>query len=158
MDELIHLCAAQLGPLALPCQAVHQLLQVIPVQNPIVIKVCRDRQGRFWQGHGDPRESQAPALCPSMHLTMPNQLFPQGLPKVTIPVGAPRALPALLNINSSPCSRFLTLQRSQNTAPVPSLTKDTEGIAGFDVRGGRIAEDTQHIKEVFKGHAAILGL
>lgn len=92
-----------------------------------------------------------------MHLTVPNQPFPQGVPKA-IPVGAPRALPALLNIDSSPCSCFPKVQGSQNTAPVPSLTKDAEGIVGFDVRGGRITEDTEHIKEVFKRHTVIPGL
>lgn len=155
MDELIHLCAAQPGLLALPCQAVHQLLQVLPVQNAILIKVCGERQGGFWQGCSDPRQSQAPALHHSVRLTMPNQLYPQGVPKATTPVGAPKALPTLLNMDSSPCSRFLKVQGSQNTAPVPSLTKDAEGIVGFDIRDGRITEDTQHIKEVLKRHAAI---
>lgn len=43
----------------------------------------------------------------------------------------------------------------QGKVSTPSLTKDAEGIVGFDVWGSRVAEGAQHIEEVFKGHAVV---
>lgn len=37
----------------------------------------------------------------------------------------------------------------------PSLTEDVEGVVGFDVGGGGVAEDAQHVEEVLKGHAPV---
>lgn len=44
---------------------------------------------------------------------------------------------------------------SQNTASAPRVTKDAESVVGFDFRGGGVAEGTQHVEEVFKGHAVV---
>lgn len=62
LDELLHLCVAQPGLLALPRQTVHQFLQVLSVQGPIIVKVFGERKVMFRQGHSDPRESRAPML------------------------------------------------------------------------------------------------
>lgn len=62
LDELLHLHVAQPGLLAVPRQTVHQFLQVLSVQHPIIIKVFGERKVSFWQGRSDPRESQAPTL------------------------------------------------------------------------------------------------
>lgn len=39
LDELVHLRGAQPGPVCIPCQAIHQVLQVLPVQRPVIIKI-----------------------------------------------------------------------------------------------------------------------
>lgn len=52
-DELLHLNATQPCLLALPCQAVHQLLQVLPVQDPIIIKVFGQKKVMFLWGPCD---------------------------------------------------------------------------------------------------------
>lgn len=52
-DELLHLSATQPCLLALPCQAVHQLLQVLLVQDPIIIKVFGQKKVMFLWGPCD---------------------------------------------------------------------------------------------------------
>lgn len=49
-DELLHLGIAQGGLVTLPRQTVHQFLQVLSVQNPIIIKIFREEESHISAG------------------------------------------------------------------------------------------------------------
>lgn len=87
--------------------------------------------------HGDPALR---ILCTPCRMRGPRRESPCGHPEG--PASPCRLSPA-------------TGGGSQNTAPAPRVTKDAESVVGFDFRGGGVAEGTQHVEEVFKGHAVI---
>lgn len=60
-DELLHLSATQPCLLALPCQAVHQLLQILSVQDPVIVKVFGQKKVMFLWGPCD-SSHKAPVL------------------------------------------------------------------------------------------------